>query len=147
MMWWWTVGAAFAGPELDAVVRALSSRDPVSCETVEALTPTPRETLLEVVEQVSMPPWAPMKAADCLVRNHPLDVIPQMEAWVTDPNLLGLGRLVLGRIDQMPVEAALPVARKALVGSDPELARARVGAAAAPELSTLVPVTTAPVAP
>lgn len=138
MMWWVTAGAAFAGPELDAVMRALSSRDPVSCEAVEALTPTPKETLLEVVETVTMPPWAPMRAADCLVRGRPLEIVDRMEVWVTDPELLGLGRLVLGQIDTMPVEAAVPVARKALVGSDPELARSRVGAATSTELKSLV---------
>src|SRR5688500_16900831 len=91
-------GVAEAAPEgLDAVVHALSMRDPVSCERLEALTPTPVETLLAVVDTVTMPPWAPMRAAACLLEADALDVRDRLDGWVTEPALKGLGRLVLVR--------------------------------------------------
>lgn len=133
-------GAALAAPEdLEAVTRALSLRDPVPCEKIEALTPSPVETLLEVVDTVRMPPWAPMQAAQCLLQRHPVEVPRErLDAWVTDPGLKGLGRLVLGELDAMPIEIAVPVARTALErGSDPELARQRLRAATRPELKAL----------
>jgi hypothetical protein len=140
-MWVYALAASAAEPDsaaFDAVYRALSSRDPVSCATVEALTPTPAATLLQVVDTATMPPWAPMKAADCLVRNHPADVRERMALWVTDPELAGLGRLVLGQLDAMPLEISVEVARKALVGSDPALARQRALASTRPEIRAAV---------
>lgn len=137
-MWMLMFGQAQANPDLDAVTLALSSRDAVSCESIEALTATPTATLVEVVQTVQMPPWAPMRAADCLIERHPLEIREQLDQWVTDPNLAGLNRLVLGKLDVMPVEVAVPVARKALEGSDPELARARVGASKVAEVRAVV---------
>lgn len=138
-MWWIaSLGLARAAPEqVDQVVRALSSRDPVSCAEIEALTPTPVETLSHVVDNVPNPPWAPMRAADCLIRNHAVESRPNLERWVVAPELKGLGRLVLGSIDTLPVEVAVPVMAKALAGSDPALATTRCLSAAAPEVRTL----------
>lgn len=140
MVWTLVVGVAAAEPEnVEAVVRALSMRDPVSCARIEALTPAPVDTLLSVVDTVKMPPWAPMRAADCLLERHAIDVEERLDRWVTDPALTGLGRLVLARIDRLPLEVAVPIARRALAeGSDPALARERVLAAARPEVKALV---------
>lgn len=144
-MWMLIAGQARANPELDAVVHALSSRDPVSCEALEALTPTPTATLLEVVDTVQMPPWAPMRAADCLVEHHATEIRDHLDRWVTDPALAGLNRLVLGKLDAMPVEVAVPVAQKALTGTDPELARTRIAASKVDAVRAVAPA--APVAP
>lgn len=134
-----TTSAQAADPAFDAVVRALSARDPVACETVEALTPTPVETLRAVVDTVEMPPWAPMTAAQCLVDRHPAEVAADMSKWVTDPALKGLGLLVLGSLDRMPLDVALPIAKKALAeGSDKAKAAQKLGAATTPELRALV---------
>jgi hypothetical protein len=125
--------------ELATVVRALSSRDPVTCSAIESLTSTPVPTLLAVVDGVTMPPYAPMRAADCLIRGHAAEVQPQLERWVVAPELKGLGRLVLSGIDAMPLEVALPVVRTAIAtGSDPDLAVRKAGAAVAPEIRALV---------
>lgn len=139
-MWWIAaVGLAKAAPEqVDQVVRALSSRDPISCADAEALTPTPVETLVYLVDNVARPPWVAMRAADCLIRGHAVDAQAQMERWVVAPELKGLGRLVLGAIDTMPVEVAVPVVSRALAGSDPALATERARLAAAPEIRRLV---------
>lgn len=126
---------ALAAPEnVDPVVKALSSRHPAPCEQIEALTPTPVDTLQHVVATVELPPWAPMRAADCLVRRHAAEVQPSLEAWVTDPAVAGLGRMVLADLDAMPVEVAVPVARTALGGHLAELARSRIAASARPEV-------------
>lgn len=137
--------ASWGGPasvdpaELELVVQALSSRDGVSCDAVEALTATPVETLGAVVDTVKMPAYAPMRAADCLVTRHPLDVRARMERWVVEPELAGLGRLVLGRIDAIPADVALPLVRLAIAqGPLPDLAKARAAAAQAPEIRALV---------
>jgi hypothetical protein len=137
----WMLATTFAADEplpFDRVYRALSSRDPVACETVEALTPTPAATLLEVVDKVEMPPWAPMIAADCLLRHYPNEVRSRLDAWVTEPGLAGFGRLTIDSLDRLPVDIAVPVARTALAGSDPALARKRLSASTRPELRAVV---------
>jgi hypothetical protein len=131
---------ALAGPEpIDGVVRALSARDAVPCADVEALTATPVETLRSVVSTVSMPPWVPMRAAQCLIERHAVDVQPDLERWVVDPATQGLGRMVLSGLDRIPIEVALPVARKALAEApDRAMAQQKVSAALAPEIRALV---------
>jgi len=131
--------AGISSSELADVVRALSLRDGVSCEAVEALSSQPVAALRAVVEQVAMPPYAPMRAAGCLVQRHAAEVQPDLEQWVVDPRLKGLGRLVLGAIDEMPVQVAVPVVQRALAdGSDRDLAAKRAAAAVAPEIRALV---------
>lgn len=138
LLWLATASGAAPDPEaFDRVVRALSARDPVSCETVEALSPTPAATLLEVVDKVEMPPWAPMIAARCLLAHFPADVQPRLSTWVTDPALAGFGRLTLDALDQLPVEVAVSTARAALSGSDPAHAKKRIAASARPEVRAL----------
>lgn len=127
-----------ADPEaFDRVLHALSARDPVACEAVIPLSPTPAATLLEVVDKVEMPPWAPMIAADCLLRHYPADVQPRLQTWVTAPELAGLGRLALDAIDVLPMEVAVPMATAALKGSNPALAKERIAASARPEIQAL----------
>ncbi|MEQ1567668.1 MAG: hypothetical protein ABMA64_18650 [Myxococcota bacterium] len=136
----WLGASALAAPEgVDQVVRALSARDGVTCGEVEALTGTPVETLRAVVDTVAMPPWVPMRAAQCLMEQHAVEVKEDLLVWVSDPAKKGLGFLVLAALDRLPIEVAVPVAQKALAeGPDHERAVAKVGAAAAPELRALV---------
>ena len=71
--------------------------------------------------------WAPMQAADCLLKGHALEVREELDGWVTDPALKGLGRLVLVQLDTLPLEVAVPVAKRALAeGPDPSLAKERI---------------------
>jgi hypothetical protein len=126
---------ALAAPEnVGEVVRALSYRHPVACAEIEHLTATPVDTLQHVVATVELPPWAPMRAAECLVRGHAAEVQSSIETWVTDPALTGLGRLVLGDLDAMPVAVAVPVARNALAGHLAAVARERIAASAHAEV-------------
>lgn len=130
---------AWGAPEnVEQVRHALAMRHPMPCAELEALTPTPVDTLLHVVDTVEMPPWAPMRAAQCLIERHPLEARASLEVWVVEPGLKGLGRLVLGALDALPVEVALPVAERALQGSDPALAREKVAASSVAEVRALV---------
>ena len=105
------------------VHQALSQRDPGDCTLVEGLTATPVTTLLEVVEHATMPPWAPIRAAECLVRGHGAQVRVQMLTWIRDPESRGLAAVVYRNIDQLPPDLSVEMATAALTGADPDRAR------------------------
>ncbi len=106
------------------VLHALSMRHPVPCAEVEALSPTPVVSLLQVVDEVRHPAWAPMRAAECLIAGHAQEIRPQLERWVVKPEYQGLARIVLSELDRLPLGMAIPLARKALQeGPMPETAR------------------------
>jgi len=121
------------------VMRALSVRDPEPlCADVEALSETPVTTLRSMVENVEMPPWVGMRAATCLASRHASDVEDDLVDWVTDPAKKGLALVALGQLDKMPLPVATEVAQRAIVGSNPEMFRERVGRSSQPELRALV---------
>ena len=122
----------------EQVYRAFSVRDPVpSCETVEAMSETPVVDLLFVVEHATQPPWAAMRAAQCLVRRHSAEVQPQIESWVSTEATKGLALMTLGLIDELPSEVGLSVAQRALAGPLADVARPRIAKATDPELQKL----------
>ena len=103
--------------EQTAVYKALSIRDPApSCEEVEALTSEPVATLRVVVEHAELPPWAPMRAAHCLVTGHPTEAETDMLAWVGGEQTRGLALLVFGSLEVLPTEVVRRVATAALAG-------------------------------
>jgi hypothetical protein len=122
----------------EQIYRAFSVRDPVpSCETVEAMSQTPVVDLLFVVDHAAQPPWAAMRAAQCLVRRHSTEVQTQIEAWVSTEATKGLALMTLSLIDELPAEVALSVAQKALAGPLANDARPRIAKATDPELQKL----------
>lgn len=122
----------------EAVYRALSIRDPApTCESVEALTETPVETLLFVVDNAQQPPWAGMRAAECITSRHAVEAQESIKAWVSSSETKGLAILALNQLDAMPLEVALTVARTALEGPDAESARTRIGRSTVPEIKAL----------
>ena len=126
-------------PEVAAVYRALSVRDPVpSCASVEALASEPTKTLLEIVQVAQMPPWAGIRAANCLVEGHAVELQSTLQAWVADPGTKGLAIVVMGSLDRMPVSVSVPVAQAALAGPMADLLRPKVEVAVAPEVRALV---------
>ncbi|MEN0067868.1 MAG: hypothetical protein AAGA48_37410 [Myxococcota bacterium] len=146
MMWW--ISMALAAPISgassnvdEAMWMLLSARHAVPCETVTATSPDPVEDLLVVVEQVSMPPWAPMRAADCLIRQHAADVrvVDELQEWVVDPARKGLGRLVMTRIDALDAPMAVDLARRAWAANlDARFVERRLLRSANPDIRAVV---------
>jgi hypothetical protein len=121
-----------------AVHRALSARHTPGCAAADALTAEPVTDLVVIAETATSPPWASLRAAQCLVEGHAAPAQPRLEAWVTDPDRRGLGVVVLTALGRAPLEVALPVARKALAeGPDPADVRRRLLRSEVPELRAL----------
>ena len=142
-MWvavWWSVGASASAPAADAVVEALTARHPVPCAEVEAHATDPVAELRWVVDHVQRPPWAPMRAADCLIQHHASEVGGLLRAWVTDPEKRGLGRLVVARLHVVPVAQAIELGNLALErSSEPARVKRTLARSPSQELRALVP--------
>jgi len=76
----------------------------------------PVATWLYVVETVSMPPYAPMRAGSCLVEDHAADAAEPIVGWIRDPAKEGLARMVLAKLDRLPEAVAVGVVRAGLDG-------------------------------
>ena len=140
-MWltWMALAGAAEPPEgFDVVFRALSNRHAQPCDVVEALTPNPVASLRYAVDHVPMPPWAGMRAAECLARGHAEEVQADLERWVSDPELRGLGRQTLALLPDLPVPVAVAVGRKALEGPEAVAAKERLLADERPEVRAVV---------
>ena len=123
----------------EAVYQALSIRDPApSCEEVEALVPQPVAALRNVVSHAQMPPWAPMRAAHCLISRHGSEVESDLLSWVGQEETLGLGLLVVDEVELLPEELGLRVAKAALAGPLQAKARERLAGCGSSALRALV---------
>jgi hypothetical protein len=91
-------------------------------EGVEA----PSAALVEITERVTAPPGSGIRAAECLLEAHALEVEPTLTSWVTHEATLGFGLLVLGRLDALEPALAERLARAALAGELAERARPRI---------------------
>jgi len=127
-------------PAQTAMHRALSLRDgSPPCADVEGLSKTPVADLKFLVANATAPPWVGMRAAECLIAGHPTEITAELDTWVTDPELAGLGILTLNRIDALPIEIATHVAALALEKGPERIgARKRLEKAERPEILELV---------
>jgi hypothetical protein len=97
---------------------------PCAALTADVATPVP--ALLEIAERVTAPPSSGMRAAECLLEGHALEVEPTLTSWVTHESTLGFGLLVLGHLDTLEPELADRLARAALAGELADRARSRI---------------------
>ena len=135
------VPAAPATPEgdLDAMFKALSAYDgEPACADVEALTAQPVPALLELVRTVKMPPTVPMRAAGCLVDRHAVEAAGELEGWMGSAEALGLARLVADKIDALPPDLAVRLARAGAAGPNATDLGPRLARSARPEVRAVV---------
>lgn len=113
--------------EEQAVYDALLRRDGApTCDELAGMTLDPVGTYRVMIEHAVMPPWVGVRAADCLVTEHSVAAREDLEAWVQDPELLGLALIALNGLDKMDHEVAMGVARAALEGPLAEQAGDRI---------------------
>jgi hypothetical protein len=121
------------------LVRVLSARDaPPPCSTIDALTPTPVEDLVRVVDTVQMPPYAPMRAAGCLLELHAEEAAPRIDAWMADPASGGLAELTAKAMDALPNDLAVRFAMAGLNGPHHAAITPALEVSAHPDVRALV---------
>ncbi len=124
-------------PDEAAVYRALSARDPVACAEVEALAAEPLAALRTVVERAAMPPWAPMRAAHCIVEGHATEARDDLLSWVGSEQTRGLALQLLSELDSVDEPLALEIAGAALAGPLADEARPRLAQSEVPSVKAL----------
>ncbi len=97
-----------------------------SCAELTADVEEPAAALLEITERVTAPPGSGIRAAECLLEGHALEVEPTLTAWVAHEATLGFGLLVLGRLDELEEGLGERLARAALSGELADRARPRI---------------------
>lgn len=126
--------AVVLGPEAQQVYERTLGRDAApSCALLTEGLSEPVDALVEVAERAVAPPASSMRAASCLVQEHPTEIEPRMLRWVSERRTMGLGLLVLNHLDRFEPELAERIASAALAGEYADAARPRI-ARTRPEL-------------
>ncbi len=106
--------------------RALVRDASPPCDVLTAGVTEPMPALIEITERVASPPSAGMRAAECLIEGHALEIEPTLTAWVTHESTLGFALLVLNRLDTIEPALGERLARAALEGEIADRARTRI---------------------
>jgi hypothetical protein len=127
-----------------AIYDALKVRHPVpACTELAALSDTAAADLLYVVQHAEQPPWAGMRAAQCLLSHHLTDptVRAAAESWVVDPAARGFAILTFNALDTVAATdpaTAVDLASRGIVGPLSADATKRLERATHPDLKALV---------
>jgi len=126
-------------PDEAALLQVLSLRDGTpSCGELVSMVPDPTTSLLHIVDNVTMPPWAPMRAAICLIDKKEAEIEPQLREWVTQPQKLGLAKLVLRRAHTLNPTRAKTLSELSLTSENRDTARQILSVSPDPILRQLV---------
>jgi hypothetical protein len=121
------------------MIRMLSARDDAPpCEVIEAASTDPVADLILVVETVPLPPYAPMRAAGCLVDRHAEVAAGTIESWMSSPDVPALAELAAQGFDTMPSGLALRFAAAGLAGPHRSAIEPFVRSSTHPEVRALV---------
>ena len=121
------------------MIRLLSARDDAApCEVIEATSTDPVADLILVVETVPLPPYAPMRAAGCLVDRHAEEAAGTIESWMGRPDVPALAEIVAQGFDTMPSGLALRFAAAGLAGPHRAVVEPFVKSSTHPEVRALV---------
>lgn len=129
--------------EAQRVYPLLTRRHPVRCVEIFAAAST--ETLLQIVDRVQAPPWAPMQAAGCLIQHRAEQIEPQLVRWVGAEKTRGLAFLVVAQLDRLEEPLALRVAQAAVSGANGAALKRRIASSRRPAVRAIVEDGSAPV--
>jgi hypothetical protein len=133
-----TSSAADIDTSVSRLTQRLSVRDPEpDCDEVTSDLFDATAALRTVVATVQMPPWAPMRAAACLL-SHPEVGRTDALDWLAHPNKRGLALLVMARLDGFPEALAVELGTAALRGPWSADAKRQLRSANNPRLRELV---------
>ncbi len=125
-------------PAQSAIYEALRLRhDPPSCTALAGLADDPVADLSWIVDNAIQPPWVGLRAAQCLLVEHPVASQSQFEGWLSTEGHRGLAIMVTQRIDEIPLPVATTLAMVALAGPEEATVRPRLLDCNTPEVRAL----------
>ncbi len=125
-------------PSQDALYAALRVRHaPPDCSALTDLSESLVEDLVWLVDHATQPPWVGLRAAQCLLVEHPAAAQPSFEGWLSTEGHRGLAILVSQRIDEIPLPIATSLAVVALAGPEEETVHPRFARCGVPEIQDL----------
>jgi hypothetical protein len=121
-----------------SLIRQLSMRDgSPSCESLSKGNDEFQRDLKIIVEHVTHPPWAGMRAASCVIELYPEQSLNTFEEWMTQENTMGLAYLLSSKLSEMPESIAIPVAEAGLSGPHSKGVLERIRLNQSPEIKAL----------
>jgi hypothetical protein len=130
-------GAVVSDEAHQELILQLSAHEPTECAKLTFID-EPLIALNRVVETVTHPPWASMRAANCMVDLYPLEAKVYFIEWMETSNTKGLAYLVAGRLDEFPIDTAMDIARVGLSGPHSAGIASRLLSLQSEDLRTLV---------
>jgi hypothetical protein len=129
------------------VVRLLTERHAShTCAELSERLKTPAASLARIAEHLQSPPWAPMRAANCLAK-RPTEAASLVAPWWSDPAVAGLADVLLLALHTWPEEVATEAATQALAGPHRQLALRRLSQSPSATLRALAKAAQPPSAP
>ena len=74
------------------------------------------QALVTIVQDYSYPPWAPMHAADCLIKSQSPLAKEEMLRWLSDPNTMGLAIKMANQLSQIESDFSQELVEAGLKG-------------------------------
>ncbi len=117
-------GRVALSADADTIYHRTLVRDrALGCAELTEGIASPVAALLEITDRVTAPPSSGIRAAECLLEGHALEVEPQLTAWVSHRETMGFGLLVLAHLDTLEPALGERLARAALAGELSDRAR------------------------
>ena len=85
--------------EVQKILPSLTSRHSIPCQE---LSKTSFDSFYFIVENIQTPPWAAMRAAQCMLEIYPAEGTEIYKKWMNEPDTLGLAILIVNQIEQLP---------------------------------------------
>lgn len=133
-------------PGQAALYQAFSPKDDSPpCVETDALSETPAEDMLWLINNVSMPPWVGTRAARCVVQTHATEPAARaaIDEWLSKSMFRGFAYLTIGELDTIAatnMALALELAQFGLAHfPDREAIEKRLRRSKVPELKALAP--------
>ena len=98
------------------VERALAAHHDPGCMDEQTIGHAPAPIYVQVAENVPLPPWVSIRAANCVFSTDWRVVENDLRRWMMSAQTTGLGRVVIENIDTLPEEKAVEFATTAMTG-------------------------------
>ena len=111
----------------EELVRHFSMRhQKVTCSDLQDDNPDFPIHLSRIITDVPLPPWAGMRAAQCMIELYPEQHEAELTRWMQNQKTKGLAVLLAGQIDSLPPHVGLRIASAGMDGPHHQVVQERL---------------------